>query len=147
MTEQPTENLDAATPADEPGIESILEEGIRGLETTPGDGSQLEENNTDGKPQDESEVEAQKDDQAAKEEVEELFGELLLEDEKKLSFKTQEEFDQWLEKQPEFLRGGFMRQSDYSKKTEGLSKGSAELTSLCALRALTTPSDNGQPYA
>ena len=56
------------------------------------------------------------------EQLEELFGELTLEDEKKLAFKSKEELDAFIEKNNELFgkTGNFLRQSDYTRKTQEL---------------------------
>ena len=118
--DQPNDGVEVSQDDDQ-GIETILEEGIKGLETTPEDGSQTEENKPIDQPIIEAvEGEPEVQEQPTKEEVEELFGELLLEGEKKLPFKTKDEFDKFIEQNP-MLKEGYLRQSDYTRKTQGLS--------------------------
>jgi hypothetical protein len=117
MTDQPTEGIENGS-NDDLSIETILEDGIKGLETTPEDGSQPEEN----KPNEEPILETPEGtDQTVEEKVEELFGELLLEGEKKLPFKTKDEFDKFIEQNP-LLKEGYLRQSDYTRKTQTLAE-------------------------
>lgn len=45
-----------------------------------------------------------------------LYGEIVIDEAKKLSFKSEKEFQQWIEKHP-FLKDKLLMQSDYTRKT------------------------------
>jgi hypothetical protein len=48
--------------------------------------------------------------------AETLYGEIVIDEAKKLGFKTEKEFQAWVEKHP-FLKDKFLMQSDYTRKT------------------------------
>lgn len=92
-------------------LNDILNEGLEGQEDTPTEAvSQTEEEELINQPTEETQ--------------EELLGELLLADEQKMPFKSQEELEAFIERNQEVLEksGYFMRQADYTRKTQELSK-------------------------
>lgn len=99
-------------------VSDILTKGLKDKADSPEDVSQAGEEVTGNQPK--------------AEEVEELFGELLLEDEKKMPFKTQEELDAFIERNLDLFgkHKGFMLQSDYTRKTQELSKEREEIAKI-----------------
>lgn len=109
MSEQPEIQTEGTNPDGGQGVASILDQGLRDTAGSPEDADQL-----GGEPI--------KQPEQPIEEAEELFGELLLEDEKKLPFKSQKDLEAFLEKNMGLFEksGHFLRQSDYTKKTQAL---------------------------
>lgn len=55
------------------------------------------------------------------EQAEKLFAELVLDEKQRIGFKDEQEFNQFLEKN-KFLKDGFLRMSDYTRKTQEVAK-------------------------
>lgn len=115
--EHTEEKVEAATPEpevtpSEPEIADILTDGLKGIQTTPEAGTEPAETKPEEQPKPEGEVTP---------EAEAPFAELLLEDEKKLAFKTEEDFQKFLDAN-QVLKDGFLRQSDYTQKTQAVSE-------------------------
>lgn len=123
MGNEQAEDQEVSTILDDgQGIDDILNEALRDKADDPENVGQAEESEPEGQSEGESEVEETK----PEENVSELFGELVLEGEKKLPFKTEDEFHKFLEMNP-MLRDGFLRQSDYTRKTTLVSEDRKKL--------------------
>lgn len=59
--------------------------------------------------------------QTPQKEAETLFGEIMLDEAKKIGFKTEEDFHKFLDRNP-LLRDGFLRHADYTRKTTQVSE-------------------------
>jgi len=108
----------AGTPAEvappvESDYSSVLTEGQKGEGAPP-------EESPEVKPPEEQEQTPEKPPEKPEGTPETPFLELVVDEGQKLSFKTEEEFNQFLEKN-KTLNEGFMRQSDYTKKTTEVS--------------------------
>lgn len=116
MTEQAETQEVETSPDDGQGIGDILSDALKGKVDDPEAVSQTDEGEPEGEPEEPS-----AEGEMTQKEAQELFGELLLEGEKKLAFKTEDEFHEFLEKNP-LLKDGFLRQSDYTRKTTQVSE-------------------------
>ena len=111
---------DSDSTGEQDSIDSILGDALKGKDGTPEDSEPTGEGEPEGQPK---QFGGKKE---AVEEAEELFGELMLDEAKKLPFKTEQEFQGFLERNP-LLKDGFLRQSDYTKKTTQLSQERKQL--------------------
>ena len=95
------------------GISDILTNGLKETADSPEVVSQTDEGDPDNQPSAKTEQEK---------EQEELFGELLLEDEKKMSFKSKEDLANFIERNKDLFgkTDHFLRMSDYTRKTQAL---------------------------
>lgn len=100
------------------GVSDILTEGLKDKSASPEESVQTDEGLKNNQPVQTLEA------SQAQEEVEELFGELLLEDEKKLPFKSKDELEAFIEKNKDIFdkTGHFLRQADYTRKTQELQR-------------------------
>lgn len=118
--EQPNDQGNATPESGGSSIAEILNQGLKGSDASPTDGGQTgnDEENITPETQEAPEAEGQTEQEA----IEEMFAELTLEDEKKLPFKSKEELEAWIEKNlPAFEKTPyFMRQADYTRKTQAL---------------------------
>lgn len=114
ITEQPLVETESTPQIDESNVETILTSGLKESEGTPKDTTQAGDSEAKDQPTEE---------QAA------LWAELLLEDEKKMGFKDQKELESFIERNRQVFEksGHFMRQSDYTRKTQELAKQRQEL--------------------
>lgn len=99
-----TETQEAVEPQE--SFSDIFSKALTDKAGSPEDSSQTEE----GRP--EQPVKA--DDKAV---IETPFGEITLDEAKKVAFKSEKEFQDFLERNP-LLKEGFLRQSDYTRKTQ-----------------------------
>lgn len=120
--EQPIEAGNASTENGSSSLDDILAKGLEGIEAAPTDGDQPGADEESNQPETVEGTEGKQEQPTEQETAEELFAELLLEDEKKLSFKDKQALESWIEKNlPAFEKTGhFMRQADYTRKTQAL---------------------------
>jgi hypothetical protein len=112
--EQPTTEV-TNNPGGGQELGDILKAGLTEKANTPSDVGQAgakPENNPNSQSREEAE------------EIEELFGELVIDDAKKLPFKTKEELDSFIERNKDIFSktGHFLRQSDYTRKAQELKR-------------------------
>lgn len=111
ITEQPGTQERIENPGGD-NLDSILEAGLKEKNANPEAGVQTDEGTPDNQPETPEKV------------AEELFGELIVSDAQKLPFKTKEELESLIEKNRELFgkTSHFLRQSDYTRKTQELAK-------------------------
>jgi len=118
MDEQPEEQFEETQPDGGQDVSSILSSGLKGQEDSPNDVTQAEE-----QPEAEQTPETQ---------AEELFGKLVLDQEKSVPLKSQEDLEALIEANKELFEktGHYLRQSDYTRKTQELSREREEFEAL-----------------
>lgn len=111
--EQPEEQFEETQPSGGEDVSSILSEGLKGQEDSPNDVTQAEEQPSQEQP------EAPQTQEKA-----ELYAKLVLDQEKSVPFRTQEELEDFIEANKDTFEktGHYLRQSDYTRKTQELSK-------------------------
>jgi len=116
LTEQPGAEV-AENNSGGSDISTILTAGLKEKNANPEAGIQAGEGEANKQPDAAAEAEAQ-----AK--AEELFGELIVSDAQKFPFKTKDELEAFIEKNKDIFgkTSHFMRQSDYTRKTQELAK-------------------------
>lgn len=99
------ESQEAVEPQE--GIDDILTNALKDKAEVPEDSSQTEED----------QAKEQTEEAPDEAEIETPYGEITLDDAKKLTFKSEKEFLSFLDKNP-FLKDKFLMQSDYTRKTQ-----------------------------
>lgn len=105
-TEPAEEIVEREQTSDGQSVDSIFSDALKEKVGTPEDAEQTEASETESQPQTPEE----------KQENKELYAELVVGGAQKFPFKTEEEFQKFLEANPK-LKEGFMRQADYTRKT------------------------------